>query len=74
MPRDAKLEGSDALRRPLRDGGRLLIAVQDFDGIVQLVLDQEAWANGPGEFLTAQESTVSSEGESLLSIELADGV
>ena len=52
---------------------RLLSATEDIDGSHHLIYDRVEWANDPREMATAEDSTVYSEGESLVSIEDAEG-
>lgn len=57
---------------------RLLSATEDIDGSHHLIYDQVGgdnveWANDPREMATAKDSTVYAEGESLVSIEDAEG-
>lgn len=52
---------------------RLLSATEDIDGNHHLIYDQVEWANDPHEMASAKDSTVYAEGESLVSIESAEG-
>jgi hypothetical protein len=52
---------------------RLLSATEDLDGSHHLIYDQVEWANDPREMASAKDSTVYAEGESLVSIEYAEG-
>jgi hypothetical protein len=52
---------------------RLLSATEDIDGSHHLIYDNVEWANDPREMASAKDSTVYAEGESLVSIEYAEG-